>query len=296
MNKNIKTLGSCIGEYKWVSILTPILVVGEVFFEVLIPYGTAELIDQIKAGAETSVILQYGGQLALMAICSLAFGAAAGVTASKASCGFAKNLRKNMFRNIQTFSFETIDKFSTSSLVTRLTTDVQNVQMAFMQIIRSAVRCPLIVIIAFIMAYNMGGWLSFFFLAIVPPIAIALIYIVRKVHPIFQRIFDTYDDMNERAEEDLSGIRVVKSYVREEYEKSKFEDIAEQVRKDFTHADRIIAWNGPIMNTAFYTMFVFVIGVGSYAIISTQAELIDVGQFSSLITYGMMIFSGVMML
>ena len=296
MNKIIKTLGSCIGEYKWVTIITPILVVGEVFFEVLIPYGTAILIDEIKAGAETSVIIRYGVQLALMAVCSLAFGAAAGTTASKASCGFAKNLRKNMFRNIQTFSFETIDKFSTSSLVTRLTTDVQNVQMAFMQVIRSAIRCPLIVIIAFIMAYNMGGWLSFFFLAIVPPIAIALVYIVRKVHPIFQRIFDTYDDMNERAEEDLSGIRVVKSYVREEYEKSRFEEIAEQVRQDFTHADRIIAWNGPIMNTAFYTMFVFVIGVGSYAIISTQAELIDVGQFSSLITYGMMIFSGVMML
>ena len=292
----IKTLAANIGEYKGATIATPLLVIGEVLFEVMIPFGTAALIDQVKAGADMQTTIAYGAALAGMALISLLFGAAAGLTCSKASNGFARNLRRNMFRNIQTFSFTTIDQFSTSSLVTRLTTDVQNVQMAFMQIIRTAIRCPFMLIMAFTVSYIMGGWLSFIFLAIVPPLGFALISIVRKVHPIFKRIFHKYDALNESAEENLSGIRVVKSFVREDYEKEKFEHAAEDVRRDFTRAERILALNQPLMNFSVYCVFVFVIGIGSYAIISTKGQLIDVGQFSSLITYGFMILMSLMMI
>ncbi len=292
----LKTLAASIREYKKPAILTPILVIGEVLFEVMIPFGTAALIEQIKAGASMGTLGLYGLALAAMALVSLAFGAAAGVTCSKASCGFAKNLRRDMFENIQTFSFATIDQFSSSSLVTRLTTDVQNVQVAFMQLIRTAIRSPLMLIFAFSMAYIMGGWLSFIFLAVVPPLAIGLFAIIHFVGPVFKRIFKKYDALNESAEENLSGIRVVKSYVREDYERQKFGEAAENVRRDFTHAERMLALNNPMMNFAIYCVFVFVIGIGSYAIISTKGELIDVGQFSSLITYGFMILTSLMML
>ena len=291
-----KTLAKNVGEYKAATIATPILVSFEVLFEVMIPFGTAALIDQVKRGADLQTTLTYGAVLAGMALMSLLFGALAGLTCAKASCGFARNLRRNMFRNIQTFSFTTIDQFSTSSLVTRLTTDVQNVQMAFMQIIRTAIRCPLMLVMAFTVSYIMGGWLAFIFLAIVPVLAIVLFGIVKTVHPIFKRIFHKYDALNESAEENLSGIRVVKSYVREAFEKNKFENAAEEVRRDFTHAERILAMNMPVMNFAVYCVFVFVIGVGSYAIISTKGELIDVGQFSSLISYGFMILMSLMMI
>ena len=292
----LKTLAKNVGEYKAATIATPILVSFEVLFEVMIPFGTAALIDQVKRGADLQTTMTYGAVLAGMALMSLMFGALAGLTCAKASCGFARNLRRNMFRNIQTFSFTTIDQFSTSSLVTRLTTDVQNVQMAFMQIIRTAIRCPLMLVMAFTVSYIMGGWLAFIFLAIVPVLAIVLFGIVKTVHPIFKRIFHKYDALNESAEENLSGIRVVKSYVREAFEKNKFENAAEEVRRDFTHAERILAMNMPVMNFAVYCVFVFVIGVGSYAIISTKGELIDVGQFSSLISYGFMILMSLMMI
>ena len=292
----LKTLAKNVGEYKAATIATPLLVIGEVLFEVMIPFGTAALIDQVKNGSDLQTTMTYGAVLAGMALTSLLFGALAGLTCAKATCGFARNLRRNMFRNIQTFSFTTIDQFSTSSLVTRLTTDVQNVQMAFMQIIRTAIRCPLMLIMAFTVSYIMGGWLAFIFLAVVPPLAIALFAVVKTVHPIFKRIFHKYDELNESAEENLSGIRVVKSYVREAFEKNKFENAAEEVRRDFTHAERIIALNMPFMNFAVYCVFVFVIGVGSYAIISTKGQLIDVGQFSSLISYGFMILMSLMMI
>lgn len=291
----IRTLAKSIGEYKGAAIATPLLVTGEVLFEVMIPYRTAVLIDQVKAGAETGSLLGEGAILALMALVSLAFGAAAGITCSKASVGFSKNLRRDMFANIQTFDFATIDRFSNSSLVTRLTTDVMNVQMAYMQIIRTAIRCPLMLVFALFMAYMMGGWLAFIFLAVVPFLAVALIAIVKVVHPIFRRIFKKYDALNESAEENLSGIRVVKSFVREGYEKNKFDTAAEDVRRDFTRAERILALNMPIMNFAIYVVMASVIGLGAYAIISTRGQLIDVGQFSSLITYGFMILMSLMM-
>ena len=260
------------------------------------PLLTADLIDAIKAGADLSEILSTGGLLALMALVSLAFGAAAGLTCAKASVGFAKNLRKDMFYNIQTFSFAVIDRFSSSSLVTRLTTDVMNVQMAYMMLIRTAIRSPFMLILAFIAAYTMAGWLAVVFVVIIPVLAVALFAVVRKVTPIFRRIFRKYDALNERAEENLSGIRVVKSYVREDYEKRKYDAAASEVQRDFTHAERILALNAPIMNFCVYTVMVFVIYMGSYAIVSTRGELLDVGQFSSLITYGFMMLMSLMML
>lgn len=292
----IKTLAKSIGEYKGATIATPLLVIGEVFFEVLIPFRTAALIDSVKSGAPLSELLNTGGILALMAICSLIFGALAGLACAKASVGYSRNLRRDMFANIQTFDFATIDRFSNSSLVTRLTTDVQNVQMAFMMIIRTAIRCPLMLIFAFTMAYIMGGPLAWIYVAVVPFLAVALIYIVFKVHPIFKRIFHDYDALNESAEENLSAIRVVKSFVREDYEKNKFDSASEKVRKEFTHAEQILALNMPIMNVAIYTVMTCIIYFGSQAIITTRGELIDVGQFSSLITYGFMILMSLMMI
>ena len=292
----MRRLMGSIRQYRGAALATPLLVLGEVVFEVLIPLYTADLIDAIKAGADLTEIVTTGGVLALMALVSLAFGAAAGLTCAKASVGFAKNLRKDMFYNIQTFSFAVIDRFSSSSLVTRLTTDVMNVQMAYMMLIRTAIRSPFMLLGAFIAAYTMAGWLAVVFVVVIPVLAVALLAVIRKVTPIFRRIFRKYDALNERAEENLSGIRVVKSYVREDYEKQKYDAAASEVQRDFTHAERILALNAPIMNFCVYTVMVFVIYVGSYAIVSTRGELLDVGQFSSLITYGFMMLMSLMML
>ena len=292
----MRRLMGSIRQYRGAALATPLLVLGEVVFEVLIPLYTADLIDAIKAGADLTEIVTTGGVLALMALVSLAFGAAAGLTCAKASVGFAKNLRKDMFYNIQTFSFAVIDRFSSSSLVTRLTTDVMNVQMAYMMLIRTAIRSPFMLLGAFIAAYTMAGWLAVVFVVVIPVLAVALLAVIRKVTPIFRRIFRKYDALNERAEENLSGIRVVKSYVREDYEKQKYDAAASEVQCDFTHAERILALNAPIMNFCVYTVMVFVIYVGSYAIVSTRGELLDVGQFSSLITYGFMMLMSLMML
>ncbi|MDO4427949.1 MAG: ABC transporter ATP-binding protein [Atopobiaceae bacterium] len=292
----MRRLMGSIRQYRGAAVATPLLVLGEVVFEVLIPLLTADLIDAIKAGADLSEILSTGGLLALMTLVSLAFGAAAGLTCAKAATGFAKNLRKDMFYNIQTFSFAVIDRFSGSSLVTRITTDVMNVQMAYMMLIRTAIRSPFMLVLAFIAAYSMAGWLAVVFVVVIPVLAVALLAVVRKVTPIFRRIFRKYDALNERAEENLSGIRVVKSYVREDYEKQKYDAAAGEVQRDFTHAERILALNAPIMNFCVYTVMVFVIYAGSYAIVSTRGELLDVGQFSSLITYGFMMLMSLMML
>ncbi|MBY4797706.1 ABC transporter ATP-binding protein/permease [Collinsella sp. AGMB00827] len=292
----IKTLASSIRQYRGAVIVTPLLVMGEVLFEVLIPFGTAALIGQVKAGAPLPELFASAGVLALMALISLGFGAAAGLTCARASVGFSKNLRTDMFRAVQSFDFSTIDSFSSSSLVTRMTTDVQNVQMAFMMLIRTAFRAPLMIIFAFSVAYVMGGWLAFIYLAVIPVLGISLFAIIRTARPIFKRIFRKYDRLNESAGENLAGIRVVKSYVREDYEIEKFDAAAEEVRREFTRAERILALNSPIMNFCVYTVMVFVIGMGSFAIIDSRATLIDVGQFSSLITYGFQILMSLMML
>ena len=211
----IKKLASCIREYKRDSILTPILVSLEVVMECIIPFIIAELVNQIKSGCDMVTILRYGFILFIMAVLSLTFGALAGITCATASCGFAKNMRKDMFYSIQDFSFENIDRFSTSSLVTRLTTDVTNVQMAFMMIIRMAVRCPFMLIFAFVMAFVMGGKMAFIFLIVAPILAVALIIVIAKTMPLFKKVFKKYDRLNSSIQENVKGIRVVKSYVRE---------------------------------------------------------------------------------
>ena len=264
--------------------------------ECIIPFIIAELVNQIKGGCDMKTILNYGLVLVVMAILSLTFGALAGITCATASCGFAKNMRKDMFYSIQNFSFENIDRFSTSSLVTRLTTDVTNVQMAFMMIIRMAVRCPFMLIFAFVMAFVMGGKMAFIFLIVAPILAVALIIVIAKTMPLFKKVFKKYDRLNSSIQENVKGIRVVKSYVREDYEKEKFNTAAEDVCADFTKADRILALNGPIMQFCLYAVMVFVLSFGSYTIITSKGLDLDVGQFSALLTYSFMILNSLMMI
>ena len=218
----IKELMKSIREYKRDSILTPILVSLEVVMECIIPFVVAQLVNEIKAGSGMSVISRYGLILVVMAIMSLAFGAGAGSVCASASCGFAKNLRKDMFYRIQDFSFENIDKFSTSSLVTRMTTDVMNVQLAFMMLIRLAIRSPLMLIFSFTMAFIMGGKMALIFLVVIPILGIGLFAVIHKVGPLFKRVFRKYDALNNSIQENVKGMRVVKSFVREAYEKEKF--------------------------------------------------------------------------
>lgn len=292
----IKTLASSVRDYKLPSIATPILVLCEVACEMAIPFVTANLIDTIKDGAQIAQIMPTAGVLVGLALVSLFFGAAAGVTCSYASCGFAKNLRHDLFYKIQTFSFANIDRFSSSSLVTRLTTDVTNVQQAFMLIIRIAVRAPLVLVFAFAMAYAMGGYISFVYLAMIPLLGCGLGFIIHKVGPIFTRVFRKYDALNESVEENVTGMRVVKSYVRENYEKEKFARAAEDVRTDFTRAEKLLALNNPMMNLCVNGAFVVIIYLGSKLIITSQGALFDVGQLSSTFTYGFQILMSLMQL
>lgn len=292
----IKTLASSVRDYKLPSIATPILVLCEVACEMAIPFVTANLIDTIKDGAQIAQIMPTAGVLVGLALVSLFFGSAAGVTCSYASCGFAKNLRHDLFYKIQTFSFANIDRFSSSSLVTRLTTDVTNVQQAFMLIIRIAVRAPLVLVFAFAMAYAMGGYISFVYLAMIPLLGCGLGFIIHKVGPIFTRVFHKYDALNESVEENVTGMRVVKSYVRESYEKEKFARAAEDVRADFTRAEKLLALNNPMMNLCVNGAFVVIIYLGSKLIITSQGALFDVGQLSSTFTYGFQILMSLMQL
>lgn len=292
----IKTLASSVRDYKLPSIATPILVLCEVACEMAIPFVTANLIDTIKDGAQIAQIMPTAGVLVGLALVSLVFGAAAGITCSYASCGFAKNLRHDLFYKIQTFSFANIDRFSSSSLVTRLTTDVTNVQQAFMLIIRIAVRAPLVLVFAFAMAYAMGGYISFVYLAMIPLLGCGLGFIIHKVGPIFTRVFRKYDALNESVEENVTGMRVVKSYVREGYEKEKFARAAEDVRVDFTRAEKLLALNNPMMNLCVNGAFVVIIYLGSKLIITSQGTMFDVGQLSSTFTYGFQILMSLMQL
>lgn len=292
----VNTLAASIRNYKWPTIATPILVLFEVACEMAIPFVTANLIDVIKDGATVAEILPTAGVLVVIALISLLFGAAAGITCSYASCGFAKNLRHDLFYKIQTFSFANIDRFSSSSLVTRLTTDVTNVQQAFMLIIRIAVRAPLVLVFAFAMAYAMVGSISFVYLAMIPLLGGGLGFIIHKVGPIFTRVFHKYDALNESVEENVTGMRVVKSYVREDYEKQKFAHAAQDVCADFTRAEKLLAFNNPMMNLCVNGAFVLIIFLGSKLIITSQGELFDVGQLSSTFTYGFQILMSLMQL
>lgn len=292
----IKKLVSCIREYKLPTILTLIFIVGEVFLEVLIPFNTADLVNAIKAGVPMSAVLKTGGLLVLMAMLSLCCGGAAGYFAARASAGFAKNLRHDIFSRVQAFSFENIDRFSSASLVTRMTTDVVNTQMAFMMVIRIAVRAPLMFLFAIVMGFVMGGPLAATFLFIVPVLLFGLILIGRKALPAFRAVFRKYDKMNESIEENVRAMRVVKGFSREEYEKAKFGKASDNICRDFTKAERIVALNSPLMQLCLYFNMVFVLYIGSKLIVSSGGQIIDVGQISAMLTYGFMILMSLMMI
>ena len=296
MSHIIRTLSHSIREYKKASILTPLLVTVEVIMECAIPFVIANLVNQMQAGCSMDVIVQYGLALLVMAIVSLIFGGAAGATCARASAGFARNLRKDMFYHIQDYSFENIDKFSVSSLVTRLTTDISNVQLAYMMIIRVAIRCPLMLVFSFVMGFVMGGRLAMIFLITIPLLAVGLFLVIRAATPLFRSVFRKYDALNDSVQENVQAMRVVKSYVREEYEKKKFGAAAENVQKDFTKAERIMALNGPMMQFCIYAGMVFVMSYGSYTVITTQGLALNVGQMSSMLTYSFQILMSLMML
>ena len=292
----IRRLMKSVREYKRPTVLTLIFIVGEAVIETFIPFVTANLVNRIKAGADMSYILETGGVLALMACASLTCGGLAGFTCAKASAGFAKNLRGDIFRRVQTYTFENIDKFSSSSLVTRMTTDVANAQMAYMMVIRTAIRSPLMLIFSVVMAYVMGGALATAFVVVIPVLAFGLLLISRKAMPAFRSVFRKYDRLNESVEENVRAMRVVKGFSREEYEKKKFGAASEDIRKDFTHAERIVALNAPLMQLCLNFNMVFVLIVGSKMTITSGGTLVDVGQISAMLTYGVQILMSLMML
>lgn len=291
----IKKLAKCVREYKRPTVLTLIFIVAEALIETLIPFITAQLINHIHAGAAISDILKTGLILVGMAVASLCCGGIAGFTCANASAGFAKNLRSDIFGKIQTFTFKNIDRFSSASLVTRLTTDVTNVQMSFMMLIRIAIRSPLMFIFSIIMAYYMGGSLAMAFVIVVPILIVGLLLIVKFALPAFRKVFKRYDNLNESIEENVRGMRVVKGFSREEYEKKKFDKEAESIRKNFTFAERIVALNSPLMQICVYFNMAFVLLIGSRLVINGVNGL-GVGQLSAMLNYGMAILMSLMTL
>ena len=292
----ISTLARSLREFGKPAWATPFLVTGEVVLECAIPFVTAQLIDALALGGGVSSIAGHAAILIIMALASLAFGTAAGVTCSIAATGLAKNLRHDVFHKIQGFSFSNIDRFSTSSLVTRLTTDVTNVQQAYMMIIRMAIRCPLMAIFSIVMAFVSGGPMAVIYVIVAFVLGWGIFKISLTVMPIFRRIFRKYDRLNDSVEENVQGIRVVKSYVREDHEKEKFNEASGTLYHDFVHVERILAWNQPLMTLAIDVIYTFVIFFGSQAIVSSQGQLMGVGQLSALITYGFSMLISLMML
>ena len=291
----IKILAGKIGEYKKQTILTPLFMLGEVAMECIIPMVMAMLIDHMS-GDTIDPVIKYGSILIVLATLSLICGAQSARNGATASTGFAKNLRRDLFYKVQEFSFADIDKFSSSSLVTRLTSDVSHIQMAFQMIIRMAVRSPLMFIFSIIMAVRIHSEMAWIFICVIPILAIGLVSIFNKAHPIFTRIFKKYDALNNSVQENVAGIRVVKSFVREDYEIEKFNKASEEVRSDFISAERIIALNSPIMSGCMYVSMLLVSYIGARMIITTQATELTTGQMSSLISYGIQILSSLMML
>ena len=292
----VKTLLRSVREYKASSILAPIFISAEVIVECIIPFITAKLVNQIQDGCDMGTIVQFGLLLLLMAFISLSCGALAGHFAAKASCGFAKNLRKDLYSSVQGFSFSNIDKFSTSGLVTRLTTDVNNVQMSYMMIIRTAVRCPFMLVFAFIMAMVISPKMSIAFAIIIPALAIGLLLIIKNAHPIFKTVFKKYDNLNNSVQENVSGMRVVKAYVREDFEKEKFGVASDEVCAGFTKAEKLLALNNPLMQFCFNFNMIMICLFGSMLVVNSGATELTVGEMSSLLTYGAQILMSLMML
>ena len=316
---NVKLLSKSIREYKKPSILTPLFVMIEVVFECLIPWVlslllgvidyvsgsgasadkfTIKIVDFMSYGGEPNlllIILQFGGIMLMFALLSLTCGAIAGRCCAKASSGFAKNLRKDLFANIQGFSFSNIDKFSSSSLVTRLTTDVTHVEMSYMMIIRTAIRAPFMLIFSLVMAFSINAKMALIFLCTIPILATGLFFIMTKAIPFFHRIFPKYDTLNESVEENIRGMRVVKSYVREDFEKDKFNRASSDVKDNFTKAEKIVAMNTPLMNFCVYTGILAIYIVGSSFIIKSNNSIFQYTQLNTFMSYSFQILMSLMM-
>ncbi len=288
-----KKLSKYVKEYKKDAILTPIFVILEVVMEVVIPLLMARIIDVGIQNGDVKYIVEIGGLLIVCAILSLTFGMLSGRFAAKASAGYAKNLRKEMFHKIQDYSFENIDKFSTSSLVTRMTTDVTNVQMAFQMIIRILVRGPIMMIFALLMVLSISTKLSTIFFVAIPVLGVVLYYIAIKAHPNFERVFKKYDKLNRVVQENVSAIRVVKAFVREDHEEEKFKEVNDEVYRDFKKAEKIVAFNGPAMQITIYTCILLISWIGSQLIVGGTMQT---GELSSIITYAWQILASLMML
>ena len=302
----IKTLAKSIREYKTASILTPTMVSLEVLLEVLIPFVTADLITYMQENGgsmDITKIVIYGVILVVMAMVSLLTGMLSGKFCATASTGFAKNLRHDMYYRIQQYSFENIDKFSTSSLITRMTTDVTNVQMAYMMIIRIAVRTPLMLVCCIVMTFFVNVYMALIYMVIAPLVGVALFLIAFKVKPIFTKVFKKYDALNEDVQENVRAARVVKAYVREDYEKEKFGKKADNIKGDFTRAEKILALNSPVMQFSIYACMLFVAILGSLLVVNsdngnvqTTFGALQVGDISSLISYAFMMLQSLMMI
>ena len=292
----IKKLMKSIREYKTPSLLAPFFVALEVVLEVIIPLLMANLIDDGIYQGEMNLVYKIGLELIICAVLSLIFGMLSGMFAAKASSGFAKNLRKDLYYKVQDFSFTNIDKFSTSSLITRLTTDVTNVQMAYQMIIRIAVRAPLMLIISLFFAFSINKNLSLIFLIVVPILGIGLYVISKKVHPIMDRVFKRYDDLNNVVEENVGAIRVVKSFVLEKEEISKFKRVSNEIYQGFSKAEKILAFNGPLMQFAIYACILLISWFGAKIIVTTNMTSLTTGELMTMFTYSIQILSSLMML
>ncbi len=295
----IKRLAKCVREYKLPSFLSAFFVSLEVVMEVLIPFEMADMLDYGINAGNMDFVLRSGLKLIIYACLTILFGNLAGRAASTAACGFGKNLRKDMYYNIQNFSFSNIDKFSASSLITRMTTDVQNVQQAYLMLIRIAFRSPIMMVFSSIFAFRIYPKLALVFVICLPILLAGLLFIVKITHPIFVRVFKTYDRLNRTVQENLRGIRVVKSFIREDHETEKFDETSESIRSDFTHAEQNIAWNAPLMQGCSYICMILVSWLGAQAIIASgnnQALGLTTGMLMSLITYSMQILMSVMMI
>lgn len=291
----LKTLSKSIREYKKDSIMSVIYIVFEVIMECIIPFILANLVNGIRSNIPIGDLFKQGLILVVMAMLSLAFGILAGKKSAVASAGFARNLRKDIFEKVQGFSFENIDSFSNSSLLTRLTTDVTNVQNAYMMTIRMAIRSPFMFVFSFVMSFIMGGKLAFIFVIVVPILLIGLAFILIKAMKIFKKIFYKYDDMNNTIQENIKAIRLVKSLVREDFEIEKFDKVASEVKHDFTIAEKIISLYAPLMQFCLYVDTVLILFLGSYVIVAGINPNFNVGQISALMTYSFMILSSLMM-
>ena len=289
----IKRLSQCIREYKKDAILSPVYVLVESLLDVAIPFVMADLIDKGIDAGNMGMILRYGAVLVGFALVALLFGALAGRSCARATAGFARNLRHDMFHHLQVYSFSNIDKFSAPGLVTRLTTDVNNVQNAFMMIIRTLIRCPAMLIFAMVMSFRINKEIAAIFLAVIPVLGIGLYLIIRRVHPVFTRVFKTYDALNGVVQENLSGIRVVKNFVREEHEIEKFDGISGKIYKDFSLAERIMSLNNPLMQSCIYACMILVSWLGAKQIV---IGTMSTGNLMSFFTYIMQILSSLMML